>query len=98
MEGGKLDPATWPNSGIGRINPDGSEGSCSACHSRHKFSVEQARNPENCGKCHMGTDYPQLEIYQESKPDLDCRLGCLFVLGTLIECVPDAYALVSCTI
>jgi len=64
---GKLDPATWPNSGIGRINPDGSEGSCSACHSRHKFSVEQARQPENCGKCHMGPDHPQIEIYEESK-------------------------------
>jgi len=29
---GTLDPATWPNSGIGRINPDGSKGSCSSCH------------------------------------------------------------------
>ena len=67
LAGGKLDPATWPNTGIGRINPDGSEGSCSACHSRHKFSAEQARNPENCGKCHMGPDHPQLEIYKESK-------------------------------
>ncbi|MCK5718577.1 MAG: cytochrome C552 [Thiomargarita sp.] len=62
-----LDPATWPNTGIGRINPDKSRGSCSACHSRHKFSVEQARNPENCGKCHMGPDHPQEEIYYESK-------------------------------
>ncbi len=67
MPDGKLDPATWPNSGIGRINPDGSEGSCSACHSRHAFSVEQVRNPENCGKCHMGPDHPQIEIYNESK-------------------------------
>lgn len=67
LKDGKLDQATWPNTGIGRINPDGSEGSCSACHSRHKFSVEQARNPENCGKCHMGPDHPQLEIYEESK-------------------------------
>lgn len=67
LKDGSLDPATWPNTGIGRINPDGSEGSCSACHSRHKFSVEQARNPENCGKCHMGPDHPQIEIYQESK-------------------------------
>ncbi len=64
---GTLDPATWPNTGIGRINPDGSEGSCSACHSRHAFSVAQARNPENCGKCHMGPDHPQIEIYEESK-------------------------------
>ncbi len=67
LEDGSLDPATWPNSGIGRINPDGSRGSCSACHSRHKFSVAQARQPENCGKCHMGPDHPQIEIYTESK-------------------------------
>ncbi|MFT7464719.1 MAG: hydroxylamine dehydrogenase, partial [Pseudohongiellaceae bacterium] len=67
LAGGKLDPATWPNTGIGRINPDGSEGSCSACHSRHTFSVAVARRPENCGKCHMGPDHPQLEIYEESK-------------------------------
>jgi hypothetical protein len=67
LDNGKLDPATWPNTGIGRINPDGSEGSCSACHSRHEFSSAQARRPENCGKCHMGPDHPQLEIYEESK-------------------------------
>jgi nitrate/TMAO reductase-like tetraheme cytochrome c subunit len=67
LANGKLDPATWPNTGIGRINPDGSEGSCAACHSRHSFSVEQARQPDNCGKCHMGPDHPQLEIYNESK-------------------------------
>ena len=66
-ENGQLDPTTWPNTGIGRLNPDGSEGSCSACHARHKFSVAQARNPENCGKCHIGPDHPQLEIYEESK-------------------------------
>ncbi len=67
LEDGKLDPATWPNTGIGRINPDGSEGSCSACHARHAFSAEQARHPDNCGKCHMGPDHPQKEIYYESK-------------------------------
>jgi hypothetical protein len=73
MPGGKLDPATWPNSGIGRINPDGSEGSCSACHSRHAFSVQQVRQPENCGKCHMGPDHPQIEIYNESKHGIAFR-------------------------
>ena len=64
---GKLDPATWPNTGIGRLNPDGSRGSCSACHLRHNFSRAQARAPENCGRCHLGHDHPQLEVYQESK-------------------------------
>ncbi|NQV33426.1 MAG: hydroxylamine oxidoreductase [Phycisphaeraceae bacterium] len=73
LKGGKLDPATWPNTGIGRINPDGSEGSCTACHSRHKFSAEQARHPENCGKCHMGPDHPQIEIYNESKHGIAFR-------------------------
>lgn len=73
LPGGKLDPATWPNTGIGRINPDGSEGSCSACHSRHAFSAEQARHPDNCGKCHMGPDHPQREIYEESKHGIAFR-------------------------
>ena len=67
LANGKLDPATWPNTGIGRINPDGSLGSCSACHARHDFSKAQAREPEACGKCHLGPDHPQMEIYQESK-------------------------------
>ena len=67
MENGKLAPTTWPNSGIGRINPDGSKGSCNACHSRHSFSAAQARQPENCGKCHLGPDHPQKEIFEESK-------------------------------
>lgn len=58
---------TWPNTGIGRLNLDGSRGSCSACHSRHDFSPRRARQPENCGKCHLGPDHPQKEIYEESK-------------------------------
>lgn len=67
LEGGKLDPTTWPNGGIGRINPDGSKGSCAACHYRHDFSLAIARGPDACGKCHMGPDHPQIEIYNESK-------------------------------
>jgi nitrate/TMAO reductase-like tetraheme cytochrome c subunit len=64
---GKLDAATWPNTGMGRVNPDGSEGSCTACHQRHEFSVAQAREPKTCGKCHQGPDHPQYEIYDLSK-------------------------------
>jgi hypothetical protein len=62
-----IDPETWPNSGMGRLNPDGSKGSCHACHSRHEFDAKLSRSPENCGKCHMGPDHPQIEIYNESK-------------------------------
>jgi hydroxylamine dehydrogenase len=62
-----VDPDTWPNSGIGRLNPDGSKGSCHACHSRHSFEAKLSRSPENCGKCHLGPDHPQIEVYNESK-------------------------------
>ncbi len=62
-----LHSSAWPNTGIGRLNLDGSLGSCSACHSRHDFSPRRARQPENCGKCHLGPDHPQKEIFEESK-------------------------------
>jgi len=66
-EGGKLDSSSWPNMGIGRLNPDGTKGSCAACHSRHRFSLAVARSPDACAKCHMGPDHPQKEIFDESK-------------------------------
>jgi len=69
----KIDPATWPNSGMGRFNPDGSLGTCNACHSRHEFSKALARQPEACGKCHMGPDHPQIEIFNESKHGIAFR-------------------------
>jgi len=68
-----FDPSTWPNTGIGRINLDGSVGTCSACHSRHAFSTAVSRQPDNCGKCHMGPDHPQIEIYNESKHGIAFR-------------------------
>ena len=67
IENGEFDEKTWPNVGVGRMNPDGSRGSCSSCHTRHKFSVAEARKPEACGQCHLGPDHPQIEIYEESK-------------------------------
>jgi hypothetical protein len=63
----KLSKKSWPNSGIGRINPDGTKGSCNACHTRHNFTKAQARQPESCSKCHLGPDHPQKEVYEESK-------------------------------
>ncbi len=68
-----LHSASWPNTGVGRLNLDGSRGSCSACHSRHDFSPRRARQPENCGKCHLGPDHPQKEIYEESKHGIAYR-------------------------
>jgi hypothetical protein len=64
---GVLTAENWPNSGCGRINPDGSKGVCVICHTTHRFSISEARKPENCGQCHLGPDHPQDEIYFESK-------------------------------
>lgn len=67
IDDGTLSPASWPNTGMGRMNPDGSLGACSTCHTRHLFGVAVAREPAACGNCHMGPDHPQKEIYEESK-------------------------------
>jgi len=58
---------TWPNAGMGNVYPDGSVGSCTACHTRHKFSIEEARHPNACASCHLGPDHPNIEIYENSK-------------------------------
>jgi hypothetical protein len=41
--------------------------SCDACHTRHTFSVAEARQPQACQTCHMGFDHPQWEMYSGSK-------------------------------
>ena len=57
----------WPNQGVGRINPDGSLGSCTSCHPRHDFSIETARKPYTCSECHKGPDVPAYKVYEVSK-------------------------------
>ena len=57
----------WPNQGTGRINLDGSRGSCSACHTRHRFSMAMARKPYTCKECHVGPDVPAFKVYEASK-------------------------------
>ncbi len=58
---------TWPNMGMGNIYPDGSTGNCSTCHTRHKFSIVEARKPNACASCHLGPDHPDIEIFENSK-------------------------------
>ena len=41
--------------------------SCDACHTRHTFSLDEARQPQACQTCHMGFDHPQWEMYSSSK-------------------------------
>ncbi|MDY6821053.1 MAG: multiheme c-type cytochrome [Deferribacterota bacterium] len=57
----------WPNQGVGRINPDGSKGSCTSCHTRHQFSIAMARKPATCSECHKGPDVPAYKVYMVSK-------------------------------
>jgi hypothetical protein len=57
----------WPNQGVGRVNLDGSLGACSACHTRHAFSIEMARKPYTCKECHVGPDVPAFKVYSASK-------------------------------
>jgi hydroxylamine dehydrogenase len=57
----------WPNQGVGRINPDNSMGSCTACHTRHQFSIQMARKPYTCAECHKGPDVPAYKVYEVSK-------------------------------
>ena len=40
---------------------------CVACHTRHSFSLVEARKPEACHTCHMGPDHPNYEAYEASK-------------------------------
>jgi uncharacterized CHY-type Zn-finger protein len=41
--------------------------SCDACHTRHTFSLQEAKQPQACQTCHMGFDHPQWEMYSGSK-------------------------------
>jgi hydroxylamine dehydrogenase len=41
--------------------------SCDACHTRHVFSLKEARQPQACQSCHMGFDHAQWEMYSSSK-------------------------------
>jgi hydroxylamine dehydrogenase len=66
-ENGRPTAETWPNSGMGNIYPDGATGNCGACHTRHKFSIAEARKPYACASCHLGPDHPDIEVYENSK-------------------------------
>jgi hypothetical protein len=43
------------------------DGQCDSCHTRHRFSREEARRPEACLPCHMGFDHGQWEMSSSSK-------------------------------
>ncbi len=52
---------------IGRSFPDGGQGQCNFCHTGHRFSAAEAREPRACEGCHLGPDHPQMEAWKASK-------------------------------
>ncbi len=56
----------WPDTGIGRVNTDGSLGACEACHPGHSFSLETARKPYICARCHSGPESPAWDVFSKS--------------------------------
>ena len=63
--------------------------SCDACHTRHVFSVKEAKQPQACETCHMGFDHPQWEMYSGSKHGVRALLK---QAGTL----PDTVSAPTC--
>jgi hypothetical protein len=52
---------------LSKSSPGFGTSSCDSCHTRHTFSVEEAKQPQACQTCHMGFDHPQYEMYSASK-------------------------------
>jgi hydroxylamine dehydrogenase len=70
---------------IAELRKNGQEygsAACDSCHTRHTFSVEEAKQPEACESCHMGFDHPQWEMYSSSKHGVRHNLKDLKVLPT----------------
>lgn len=59
--------------------------SCDACHTRHTFSLEEARQPQACQTCHMGFDHPQWEMYSGSKHGVRYMLKQIKILPSTIS-------------
>ena len=55
-------PQDW-----GEIRRSLRNASCDSCHTRHTFSLEEAKSPQACKTCHMGFDDPQWEMCSSSK-------------------------------
>ena len=43
------------------------QNTCNSCHTRHEFSVVEARKPQTCAMCHNGVDHNEFENYMLSK-------------------------------
>ena len=68
-QAGATDARYWSDAQNRYVDTSGLEirNGCGACHSRHAFSLEEARKPEACSTCHRGSDQPTYEAYMSSK-------------------------------
>ncbi len=39
---------------------------CNSCHTSHRFSLKESKDPAACGSCHLGPDHPHKEMYETS--------------------------------
>jgi len=51
------------------------ERQCDACHGGHTTDLDVARNPAQCGHCHMGPDHHQYEMWASSPHGIRYRAG-----------------------
>ncbi len=51
------------------------ERQCDTCHGSHTTDLAVARNPEQCGHCHMGPDHHQYEMWASSPHGIRYRAG-----------------------
>jgi hydroxylamine dehydrogenase len=77
------------NRDLKKSSPGFGTASCDVCHTRHLFSVEEAKQPQACETCHMGFDHPQWEMYSSSKH------GVRYLLRQ-IKILPDTAAAPTC--
>jgi hydroxylamine dehydrogenase len=47
---------------------------CNSCHTSHRFSLKESRDPDACGSCHLGPDHPHKEMYETSLHGIVYRL------------------------
>ena len=84
---GSLDPATWPNTGIGRVNPDGSKGSSDAwAFSRAIRSPPLERSPDHGPK----TSIPAVRLQLYPVSNAARRLVSDGSNGTITILAPEA--------
>ncbi len=89
----------WPNRGVGRLNPDGTRGSCTPCHARHQFSIEVARQPYTCSECHKGPDVPAYKVYSASKHgNIYSSMGSTYDFSAVPWTVGDDFNAPTCAV